>query len=137
MERRLPAPPAVVFGMHTEPEKLATWWGPTGFSTEPVELDVRVGGMYRLAMQPPAGEAFTLWGTFREVERPTRLVYTFCWDPPDPDDRETVATLSLRAVGSATDLVLDQGPFVTEARLDVHQQGWSETLDRLHEVLSG
>ena len=122
--------------MHAEAELLAKWWGPKGFSTPTIELDVRVGGAYRIAMQPPGGEAFTLSGEFREVERPTRLVYTFRWDPPDPDDRETVAAWSLRDVGAATQLIVDQGSFATEARLAVHQEGWSETLDRLHELIS-
>ena len=121
--------------MHTVPELLATWWGPKGFSIPAVELDVRVGGAYRLVMQPPSGEAFTLSGEFREVEPPTRLAYTFRWDPPDPDDRETIAALSFHGLGAATQLMVDQGPFATEARLAVHRQGWSETLDRLHELV--
>jgi uncharacterized protein YndB with AHSA1/START domain len=136
LERLLPAPPDIVFRMHTEPELLAKWWGPKGFSSRTIELDVRVGGVYRIEMQPPHAASFTLSGEFRQVDPPTRLAYTFHWDPPDPDDRETVAALSLRDTGTATQLTVDQGSFATNARLAVHQQGWSETLDRLHELLS-
>jgi uncharacterized protein YndB with AHSA1/START domain len=46
-------------------------------------------------MQPPEGELFYLSGEFREVDPPARLACTFCWDPPDPDDQQTVVTLSL------------------------------------------
>jgi uncharacterized protein YndB with AHSA1/START domain len=136
LERLLPAPPEVVFRMHAEPDLLAKWWGPKGFSTPTIDLDVRVGGAYRIAMQPPGGEALTLSGEFREVEPPTRLVYTFRWDPPDPDDRETIAAVSFRDLGAATQLVVHQGSFATDARLAVHQRGWSETLDRLHQLMS-
>ena len=122
--------------MHSEPDLFAQWWGPKGFSIPSAELDVRVGGRYRIAMQPPEGEPFSLSGEFREVERPVRLVYTFRWEPPDPDDRETVVTLTLRALGTSTELTVDQGAFATEARRSLHERGWSETLDRLEQLLS-
>ena len=54
LRRVLPAPPALVFRMHVEPDLLAQWWGPKGFSVPSVELDVRVGGSYRIAMRPPS-----------------------------------------------------------------------------------
>jgi uncharacterized protein YndB with AHSA1/START domain len=78
-----------------DPGRLATWWGPRGFTAPSVEFDPRVGGGYGIAMQPPEGELFYLSGEFREVDPPARLACTFCWDPPDPDDQQTVVTLSL------------------------------------------
>lgn len=77
-----------------QPEKLAEWWGPSRFSAPSLDLDVRSRGRYRITMQPPDGEAFHLRGEFREVDRPRRLVSTFEWEEPDPDDQETVVTLS-------------------------------------------
>ena len=100
-----------------------------------VELDVQAGGGYRIAMQPPEGELFHLRGTFLELDRPNRLVYTFEWEPPDPDDRETTVTLALREIEDGTELVLDQGPFATAARHALHEQGWTETLARLERYL--
>jgi uncharacterized protein YndB with AHSA1/START domain len=52
-----------------------------------------------LAMKPPDGQAFHLAGEFLEIDPPGRLVYTFRWEEPDPDDRETVVALALDAVG--------------------------------------
>jgi uncharacterized protein YndB with AHSA1/START domain len=95
LERVLRAPRPLVFRMHAEPDLLAQWWGPKGFSAPSIELDVRVGRGYRIAMQPPDGDRFFLLGEFREVNPVTRLVYTFRWEPPDPDDRETVVAFSL------------------------------------------
>ena len=136
LERVLPAAPALVFRMHAEPDLLATWWGPNGFAIPLVELDVRVGGAYRIEMQPPDGDAFALTGEFREVDPPARLAYTFVWEPPDPDDRETLATLTLEPVGTSTRVTVDHGVFATEARRSLHEQGWSETLDRLERALA-
>jgi uncharacterized protein YndB with AHSA1/START domain len=47
-------------------------------------------------MQPPEGELFHLVGEYVEVRPPSRLAYTFRWEPPDPDDREAVARIALR-----------------------------------------
>jgi uncharacterized protein YndB with AHSA1/START domain len=136
LERTLPAPPSLVFRMHAEPDLLAQWWGPDGFSAPSVELDLRVGGGYRIEMQPPDADRFFLSGEFREVDTATRLVYTFRWEDPDPDDRETVVVFALQDRGESTALTVDQGPFATEARKALHEQGWTESLIRLQELIT-
>jgi uncharacterized protein YndB with AHSA1/START domain len=136
LRRVLAAPRSAVFRACTEPDQLAQWWGPRGFTAPGLELDVRVGGSYRIAMQPPEGELFYLSGEFREVDPPARLAYTFRWEDPDPDDRETVVTLSLAELGESTELVLWQGPFATEPRLELHRAGWTDSIDRLEQLLS-
>ncbi len=135
LERVFDAPPSLVFEACTEPELLAKWWGPEGFTAPGIATDLRVGGGYRIAMQPPVGELFYLSGEFREVDPPNRLAYTFRWEDPDPEDRETVVTISLRAAEQSTELVLDQGPFATQARYDLHHAGWTDGLVRLEEAL--
>jgi uncharacterized protein YndB with AHSA1/START domain len=82
-------------------------------------------------MEPPEGDRFHLAGEFLEIDRPSRLVYTFHWEEPDPDDRETVVMLSLGAVGDLTEVSLWQGEFATEARLALHRRGWTESLEKL------
>jgi uncharacterized protein YndB with AHSA1/START domain len=119
----LSAPRLLVFRACTVPELLAEWWGPRGFTSPGIELDLRVGGRYRIAMQPPEGELFYLTGEFREVDPASRLAYTFRWEEPNPDDQETVVTLSLRERGEFTELTLDQGPFATEGRYELHHAG--------------
>jgi uncharacterized protein YndB with AHSA1/START domain len=136
MQRVLPAPRALVFKACTDPDQLAKWWGPSGFTAPGVEIDLRVGGGYRIAMQPPDGDLFYLSGEFREVDPPARLAYTFRWEDPDPDDRETVVTLSLRDLGESTELDLTQGVFATDGRRALHDQGWTDSLDRLHGLMS-
>jgi hypothetical protein len=64
------------------------------------------------------------------------LSYTFRYEDPDPDDRETVVDFSLRDLGESTELSVDQGPFLTESRRALHTQGWTETIDRLHELVT-
>jgi uncharacterized protein YndB with AHSA1/START domain len=100
-----------------------------------IDLDLRVGGGYRFTMQPPSGDPFHLSGKFLEIEPPGRLVYTFRYDEPDPDDRETVVTLSLDDVADATEVSLSQGEFATEARLALHRSGWTDSLEKLRELI--
>jgi uncharacterized protein YndB with AHSA1/START domain len=135
LSRILPASPSVVFGAFTEPLKLAEWWGPKGFTISSIVIDLRVGGRYRFGMRPPDGGVFHLTGEFREVDRPSRLAYTFVWEPPDPNDQETVVILSFRGVDGSTATELTQGAFTTSARLALHERGWTESFERLREVL--
>jgi len=122
--------------MNTEPELLARWWGPKGFSAPSVEVDARVGGHYRILMQPPDGAAFFLTGEFSEVDPGVRLAYTFRWEPPDADDRETMVQVTFGDLGESTALMVDQGDFATEERRALHEQGWSESIDRLEHLLA-
>lgn len=136
LEQVLEARKERVFAACVESEKLGQWWGPAGFTTPGADLDVRAGGRFRITMQPPDGEAFHLRGEFLEVDPPRRLVYTFEWEEPDPDDQQTVVTLSFLDDRKGTKLVLDQGPFATEARYALHEAGWTETLERLERFLA-
>jgi uncharacterized protein YndB with AHSA1/START domain len=135
LRRILHAPRAAVYRALSDPEELARWWGPRGFSAPSVDFDPRVGRSYRIAMQPPEGDPFYLSGEFREVYPSRRLAYTFRWDPPDPDDQETVVTLSLEDRGERTEVLLTQGEFATHERLALHEEGWSESMGRLEQVL--
>lgn len=137
MQRVLPAAPAAVFEAFTDPELLAQWWGPTGFTTRSLDFRPRMDGDYQIEMQPPDAGSFHLRGRFREVEPPARLAFTFVWDPPDPDDVETVVELTFRAFGDATEVSLEQGEFRSEERRALHSDGWSESFEKLEDVLAG
>lgn len=135
LERVFDAPAERVFQLLSEPAELARWWGPHGFTTSEIVLDLRAGGSYRFTMQPPEGEAFHLSGDFVDVHPPDRLSFTFRWDEPDPDDRETVVVLWLDSVAGATRVSLWHGEFATEARLELHRSGWTDSFERLAAVL--
>jgi uncharacterized protein YndB with AHSA1/START domain len=138
LECTIDAPPERVFRLLTDPAELVTWWGPRGFTTPEAELNLSEGGAYRLSMQPPDSDLFHLAGEFFEIDPPHRLVYTFRWEEPTPDDRETVVTLTLEPVGGATQVTLSQGEFATEERLALHRDGWTESFEKLaHAAKSG
>src|SRR5215204_5406030 len=131
----VPARRAAAYRALADAGELAKWWGPRGFTAPSVEFDPRVGGSFRIAMQPPDGDLFYLSGEFREVDPPGRLSYTFRWDPPDPSDRQTVVTLSLRDRGERSEVLLTHGGFATAERLALHERGWIESFGRLEQAL--
>jgi uncharacterized protein YndB with AHSA1/START domain len=131
MTRVLDAPRESVFQALSEPAALAKWWGPSGFTTPEIELDLKLGGRYRFGMQPPAGDLFHLAGEFIDIDPPRRLAYSFRWEEPAPDDQETVVTLTLDALADGTRLSLWQGKFASQDRLALHQSGWSDSLVKL------
>jgi uncharacterized protein YndB with AHSA1/START domain len=135
MTRTLPAPRADVWRALTDSRELARWWGPKGFTVPELDFEPRVGASFRITMRPPDGERFHLLGEFREVREPAHLAYTFAWDPPDPDDRETLVTLSLEDLGDRTEVGLTQGEFATEERLALHDGGWTDSFEKLEGLL--
>jgi uncharacterized protein YndB with AHSA1/START domain len=135
-DRMFDATPEQVFGLLTQPQALATWWGPHGFAIPEIHIDLRVGGSLRLTMQPPDGEPFHLSGEFLQIQFPSELSFTFRWDEPVPDDRETVVELSVNFREGRTAVSLTQGVFATGERLELHRSGWTDSFDKLEAILN-
>jgi uncharacterized protein YndB with AHSA1/START domain len=122
--RWLPYPVERVWRAFTDPAALAAWFWPARF-TPTAEVDLRVGGRYRIA-GPGAGMAVA--GEYRTVEPPHRLVFTWCWDG-EPD--ETLVTIRLAPEAAGTRLSIRHEAFADDAERDEHAKGWSDCLDRL------
>ncbi|HXP06388.1 MAG TPA: SRPBCC domain-containing protein [Stellaceae bacterium] len=138
IKRVLDAPRELVFAAWVDPAQAAQWWGPKGFTTVSAEMDVRVGGEWRRRMRSPDGPEHRSRGVYREIVRPERLVFTFCWEQGGAPGHgpETVVTLIFADLGSGrTELTLHQAPFATVAGRDDHRTGWSGALERLADYL--
>jgi uncharacterized protein YndB with AHSA1/START domain len=131
VERSFDASPEEVFDAWTSPEVLERWWAvhPDG-KTPVAEVDLRVGGRYRLSMESPDGETHTVVGVYREVERPNRLLYTWQWelDSGEPGEISTVA-VEFIGRGDHTDVVLEHTGLPDSDSRDRHAQGWSACMD--------
>lgn len=135
MRRILPADRETVFAAFTDPGELVQWWGPEGFSIPSADFVAQPGYAYCIEMQPPEGELFFLRGEVREADSPSRLAYTFVWDPPNADDAETVVELDFGDSGGTTEVGFRQGEFATEERLQLHRDGWTDTFNKLERYL--
>lgn len=68
------APRELVFRAWAEPEHLAKWWGPKGFTNTFHEFDFRPGGVWRFVMHGPDGANYPNQNVFLEIVRPERIV---------------------------------------------------------------
>ncbi len=73
--REFDAPRDLVFSAWTDPQHLAQWWGPNGFTTTTHSFDMRPGGVWRFVMHGPDGRNYQNRITFEEVVPPERIVY--------------------------------------------------------------
>jgi len=105
-------------------------------STRVVELDLRVGGKYRIEITSPEGQVHRLFGIYREVQPPERLVFTWSWEE-SPDFGETLVRVEFRRLGQSmfTEVVLTHELFPNQKARDDHNQGWNGCLDTLAEFL--
>jgi len=136
--RIIDAPRDDVFRAWTEPERIRRWWGPGEFTCPEAEVDLRPGGSYRLSMQPTAGDPFIVGGTYREVDPPARLVYTWRWETgPAADGSESLVIVEFHARGEQTELVLTHTEFPEGHGPAPYQMGWEGGLDKFEALLAG
>lgn len=136
VSRVIDAPRSLVFKAWTQPEHVACWWGPQGFTTIGCQMDIRVGGAYRFGMRSPDGTDYWKVGVFREIVEPERIVFTFAWENADGTlDHELLTTVTFAEQGTKTKLTLRQAVFETTERRDSHVTGWTSCFERFAEYM--
>ena len=134
--RRFRARPEKVYAAWTEPETLAQWFGPSKVApgTTRAELDVRVGGRYRISFNNAAGDYNEVGGVYREVVPNERLVFSWAWH--STPERESLVTISIKPDGAGTLLTFHHAQFIDETARDNHQRGWTEFFDKLENFVA-
>jgi uncharacterized protein YndB with AHSA1/START domain len=136
LRRHFRAPVAKVFEAWTEGEALKRWFGPShALAVVVAEVDVKVGGRWRIVMREQGGEQHRVGGTYREVVPNARLAFTWAWE--STPERQSLVTVTLKAKDGGTDLTLLHEQFADEPTRDRHQHGWTGTLERLERHLAG
>ncbi len=136
IRRTYDASPERVYQAWTTPEVAKVFLGPDDVKAAEVEMDVRVGGTYRIVMLMPDGERWTVGGTYREVVPGHRLAMTWTWAEDDPkDEHETLLTLEFNPHDGGTELILTHEKFASQESRDSHARGWEAILDALANVL--
>jgi uncharacterized protein YndB with AHSA1/START domain len=107
------------------------WYCPEGGTVDEAEVDLAVGGRYRVAMRTPSG-LHVAHGVYREIEPPHRLVFTWQWEAGEgPKEGETLVTVEIHDRDGSTELVLTHERFADAEARDGHEQGWASALNRL------
>lgn len=135
LERTFAASPEEVFDAWTNPVVLERWWAARPTWTSPgCEVDLRVGGRYTLRMRDDeSGEVYVVAGEYREVDRPRRLVYTWCWEGTDGlrPGEVSIVSVEFRADGAGTTVVLEHSELASEESRARHAAGWEGSLENL------
>jgi uncharacterized protein YndB with AHSA1/START domain len=132
IRRLFRASPERVFEAFQNPALLREWSAPGEHRNERVEVDFRVGGRYRREMRFPDGSLQVLSGTYREIDPPRRLVYTYVWETLSV--AETLVEIELTPRGSETELRLVHSGFDDAAFAANHERGWGDCFDQLARV---
>lgn len=131
MKRSYNAPTKKVFEAWTKVEFLSKWWGPPGSEIKDVDLDLHVGGRYRIRFQQPDGLMISVTGIYKEISPTDKLSFTWRWENKEMDIGYSLVTLEFIEEGEGTTLTLTHELLPTlEARIQ-HEQGWGGFLDKL------
>ena len=130
------APRSLLFKMWTDPEHMAQWWGPRGFTNPVCDMDVRPGGAIRVVMRGPRGVDYPMTGVFHEIVAPERLVLTTAVDDADGNRvLEAHNTVTFAEHGGKTTLTVRarivKATAAAAPMLAGMEAGWGQSLERL------
>jgi uncharacterized protein YndB with AHSA1/START domain len=132
VRRTIRAPRQRVFDAWTKAEELKRWHAPGPAVADVVEVDLRVGGIYRIHMRGPDGQPYDALGTYHEIDPPRRLVYSWTWAH---DPIESTVTVEFHDLGHATEVVVRHAGLVKPDDRSGHEVGWIGCLDKLEALM--
>lgn len=145
IEKVFNAPAQKLWEAFTDPETLKKWFGPEGFTTPVVQIDTKVGGKIYLEMEDVAGYVqkgmrSPMEGEFKEVNAPTKIVYTANPLVNGKPAMETLVTINFTEEAGKTKMnlhveVVSSTPEAAPM-LEGMEQGWKQSLDKLEKLLN-
>ncbi len=128
LHRVLRAPPEKVYRAFLEPDALAKWLPPNGFTCKVHHLDAKVGGAYKMSFANfGTGKGHSFGGTYVELVPGERIRYTDKFDDPNlPGEMST--TISLKKVSCGTELNIAQERLPAVIPAEACHLGWQESL---------
>jgi uncharacterized protein YndB with AHSA1/START domain len=131
VRREIAAPAEALFDAWLNANSLGAWLRPAGFRETRAETDPRVGGTFRIVMVgDESSVAHT--GTYREIDRPRRLVFT--WSSPATGFRDSIVTVTFTPSADSTVVEIHQVGLPDEEAQTSHRAGWSDALGELDRI---
>ena len=135
LHRVLRAPPERVYKAFLDPEAMAKWLPPHGFTGKVHSMDARVGGSYRMSFTNfGSGKSHSFGGTYVELTPHERIRYTDKFEDPGLPGEMNV-TISLRKVACGTELSIVQEGIPAAIPVEFCYLGWQESLALLAHVV--
>jgi uncharacterized protein YndB with AHSA1/START domain len=136
MRRTLKAPPARVFDALIKPDLIQRWMCPEVLTVASIENDPIVGGTFRLVMLEPDGRTYPASGTYREIDPPHRIAFSWTWENGVMAGIETEILIELAPEGDDTLFVMTHSGLPSEAEREGHQGGWTSAINQLERLFS-
>jgi uncharacterized protein YndB with AHSA1/START domain len=131
LHRFLKAPPERVYKAFLDPEAMAKWLPPHGFTGKVHEMDATVGGGYRMSFTSfGTGQTHSFGGSFLELTPHQRIRYTDQFDDPNLPGTMHV-TIELGKVSTGTELTIVQEGLPPQIPVEFAYLGWQESLTLL------
>jgi uncharacterized protein YndB with AHSA1/START domain len=128
VRREIAAPADVLFDAWLDAESLGTWMKPGTSRETRAETDPRVGGAFRIVMLDDESSMLHT-GTYREIDRPRRLVFT--WSSAATHHRDSIVTVTFEPVQESTVVEIHQVGLPDDEARAGHHDGWSDALREL------
>jgi uncharacterized protein YndB with AHSA1/START domain len=131
LHRVIAAKPEKIYRAFLEPDALARWLPPNGFTCKVHQMDPKVGGSYKMSFTNfTTGKSVSFGGVYRDLVPNEHLRYTDNFDDPNlPGEMQTTVTLKKVSVG--TDLAIVQEGIPAVIPLEACYLGWQESLANL------
>ena len=134
--RLIKAPRERIFEAWTKPADIQKWFGPETCQVQSAKLDLRVGGEYQLRVNSENMGAVNLHGVFRELKRPSKLVYTWSFSGnPKLEGGDSQVTVEFLDRKGDTEIQITHEQLPNEEVKEDHNQGWNGSLDKLERHL--
>ncbi|CAM3583878.1 Polyketide cyclase [Bordetella sputigena] len=135
LHRVLKAPPERVYRAFLEPDAIAKWIPPYGFTCQVHHMDPKVGGTYRMSFRNfGTGATHSFGGEYLELVPNEKIRYSDQFDDPNMPGKMQ-ATISLRQVACGTELSIVQEGLPEVIPVEMCYLGWQESLAQLAKLV--
>lgn len=135
LHRVIATRPGKVYRAFLEPDAVASWLPPFGFTCTVHALDARVGGRHRMSFRNfTTGNSHAFGGEYLELVPGERLVYTDRFDDPNLPGEMRV-TVTLREVSVGTEMTVEQQGIPDVIPVEACYLGWQESLRKLAKLV--
>jgi uncharacterized protein YndB with AHSA1/START domain len=135
LHRVLTATPEKIFKAFTDPDALASWVPPYGFTAKVHAMEVKVGGTYKMSFTNfSTGNGHSFGGEYLEVKPNELIQYTDRFDDPNLPG-EMITTIQLKVVSCGTELFVVQEGIPAAIPVEMCYLGWQESLEKLKKLV--
>lgn len=139
--KNIQADKQIIFKAWTDPVHVRQWWGPYHFTNPVCQMNVRIGGRFRIEMTAPDGAVFPMHGIFHEIVFASKLVFTIIAfkDERNKNQLEYLNKVTFTHDEYSTLLkmkveIMKSAPGI-ECLMDGIKEGWHQSFDKLESYI--